>query len=97
MAARRGAVREKVAVRGIFVANTSFACEVDGVPVSIHQGRTTVSEDDPQGKQLLKSCPEYWDPVEQSVTFGGEPKGVTGLPRDPQGTEDTKEKVIRNG
>lgn len=75
----------KVPVGGLFVANTTFATNVDGVPVIVHKGRDRVRE----GHQLLADNPQYFDAVELGVTFdvapGGGVEQATSEPGEKRG------------
>ena len=55
---------------GIHVANTSFACDVDGAPRSVRKNETRVSEGDP----LLKRYPQWFTPLEEWA--GAAPTGL---------------------
>jgi hypothetical protein len=63
----------------IFVANMSFATEIDGVPVTVHQGKTRVRA----GHPLLELNPQYFDPADQGVHFDVEQ--ATAAPGEKRG------------
>jgi hypothetical protein len=67
----------------IFVANMSFATEVDGVPVTVLQGKTRVRA----GHELLKANPQYFDPVDQGVHYDVEQ--TTAAPGEKRGGRRT--------
>jgi hypothetical protein len=50
---------------GIYVANTSFICDLDGVQETIHKGSTRVRG----GHPLLRAHPEYFDRADVGVQF----------------------------
>ena len=74
-------------VSGVFVANTTFSTEVDGVPTIVSAGSDRVRE----GHPLLAANPQFFDPVEVGVTF--EVERATKEPGEKRG-EPTKEELL---
>lgn len=69
----------------ILVANTSFSCEINGVPQIITAKRTRVRK----GHPIALRNPEYFDEVEERVDFDVET--ATKKPGEKRGTPKTKE------
>lgn len=57
--------RPSETVSGIFVANSTFATEIDGVQVIVHKGHTRVRE----GHELLARAGSCFDPVDLEVHY----------------------------
>lgn len=74
--------RPRERVGGVFVANTTFATEIDGVQVIVHKGHTRVRA----GHELLQRAGSCFDPVdlevhydvEQATRAPGEKRGLRG-------------------
>lgn len=64
---------------GIYVANTSFICDIDGVQETIHKGSTRVRG----GHALLRAHPEYFDPADMGIQF--EVEQMTAAPGEKRG------------
>jgi hypothetical protein len=62
----------KVKVPGVFVANTTFSMDVDGVAYVIHKGRDRVRE----GHPLLEANPQYFDAVELGIAYDTGPEAA---------------------
>lgn len=63
----------------VFVANTTFACDLDGSPEVVHAGKTRVRA----GHPLLTRYRSYFDPVESGVQFDVEQ--ATAAPGERRG------------
>lgn len=51
--------------RDVYIANETFACEVDSAPVVVHSGITRVRK----GHELLDRYPHSFDIVDDGVQF----------------------------
>lgn len=69
----------KERVGGVFVANTTFATELDGAQVIVHKGQTRVRA----GHVLLERAPGCFDPVDLDVHFDVEQ--ATAAPGERRG------------
>lgn len=67
----------------VFVANTTFATQVDGTPVVVRKGRDRVR----RGHELLRDHPGFFDPVDLEVTYDVEQ--ATQAPGEKRGGRKT--------
>lgn len=68
----------------IYIANETFATEVAGIPYMIRKGIDRVRGAHP----LYKQTPQYWDPVEDKVTYDVE--RATAAPGEKRGDQQVQ-------